>query len=148
MDKIKIIEGLKNNLETKLNNLFAELKKAGEDAAGETKSAMGDKYETGRATIQQYIDKIDGQIKIVKEQLGQLDRASSQKTSDKISLNSLVETDRGLYFISIGLGMIDLFGNKIAVISPSSPVGKALLGKKVGETAVFNGRKIEIRTIL
>lgn len=69
------------------------------------------------------------------------------KETEVISLGSLVETNLGTYFISISAGQLLLENTTYFAISTSSPIGKLLLGKKEGQSLVWNGRKINIHSV-
>jgi hypothetical protein len=56
---------------------------------------------------------------------------------------SIVDTDQGTYYISIGFGKID----EVYAISIESPMGVELKGKRVGENIEMRGRKIIIKSI-
>lgn len=112
----------------------------------ETKSSAGDKHETGRAMLQLEMEKAGQQLQAIqqmKETLAKL----NLNNSEVISLGSLVETNLGTYFISISAGQLQLENNIYFAISTSSPIGKLLLGKKVGESLIWNGRKINVNSI-
>lgn len=68
MDKILIINVVKHQLTekiTKLENLISETRASSND----TKSSMGDKYETGREMLQQEINNLQIQLnEILKQQ--------------------------------------------------------------------------------
>jgi transcription elongation GreA/GreB family factor len=56
-----------------------------------------------------------------------------------------VTTEHGTYFVAIGLGALELDGERCYIISLASPLGQALRGKRSGETITFNGER---RTII
>jgi hypothetical protein len=51
---------------------------------------------------------------------------------------SIVTTSNGVFYIAISLGQVMLEQMKFLVISPDSPIGKLLMGKKLGESIVWN----------
>lgn len=112
----------------------------------ETKSSAGDKHETGRAMLQLEMEKAGQQLQAV-QQMKEIIAKLNLNSFEVISLGSLVETNLGTYFISISAGQLQLENNIYFAISTSSPIGKLLLGKKVGEELVWNGRKINIHSI-
>lgn len=67
--------------------------------------------------------------------------------TDKIGLGAIIVTDRMTFFIAIGMGMIQLNGQQIAVISPKVPVYHALRDKTTGETFEFNHQTYKILSI-
>lgn len=66
---------------------------------------------------------------------------------DAIAMSALVAADddgeQRRYFIAPGGGGSVLAGG-IQVITPQSPIGLALLGKRVGDTVELRGRELEI----
>lgn len=112
----------------------------------ETKSSAGDKHETGRAMLQLEMEKAGQQLQDVQKMKETLVKINLKET-EVISLGSLVETNLGTYFISISGGQLLLENTTYFAISTSSPIGKLLLGKKVGEELVWNGRKINIHSV-
>ena len=128
MDKSKILEIVKNKILKKiqhLENLITETRASSND----TKSSMGDKYETGREMLQQEINNLQRQLN---ETLGQ--QAILQKiTSDpspKVQNGALVKTDKGLFYISASIGEITFENQKIMTISSESPLAKTMMGLK------------------
>ena len=88
--------------------------------------------------------------------MGQLQEASllkkalaqiPSKGSDTAQLGSLVQTPQGMYYLAISIGKVMLENKPYFVVSPASPIGKLLHGKKAGDEAVFNGRKISIKAV-
>lgn len=67
---------------------------------------------------------------------------------DKADFGSLIITDKLVYFVAIGLGMIDFEGIRIAAISPHVPVFQAMKGKKEGESFTINGTVHKINKII
>jgi transcription elongation GreA/GreB family factor len=61
---------------------------------------------------------------------------------------SLVQTSRGNYFLSVGLGKISVEGQDFWAISPTSPIGELMYKKTVGHQFSFNGTKFAIEHIL
>jgi len=124
------------------NELVESLKK-------ETKNSSGDKHETTRAMIQIEREKNGKRIKeieILKKQLLSIKLIENNKK--KISLGSLVKTNNYNYFIAVSVDKFNFKGNDIYCISQNTPVGKALIGKKVNETFSFNNTKNIIKEII
>ena len=61
-----------------------------------------------------------------------------------VQLGALVVTNQGNYFISIGLGKVNVLGDDCYAISGGSPLGIAMMGKQKGQMINFQGRNIEI----
>ena len=86
------------------------------------------------------------EIEILKKQL--LTIKSIENNKKKISHGSLVKTNNYNFFIAVSVGKFNFKGSDIYCISQNSPVGKALIGKKVNETFSFNNTKNIIKEII
>ncbi|MGZ5262623.1 MAG: GreA/GreB family elongation factor, partial [Kaistella sp.] len=64
-----------------------------------------------------------------------------------IGFGTLVETDKGFFYVAVSLGEIRFQENKIFVISTDSPLGKLLFGKKKGDEISLNNSKQTIQNI-
>ena len=51
----------------------------------------------------------------------------------------MVQTDKGWFYISVGLGSLTFKEHVIFAINPEAPFGKALIEKEKGERIYFNG---------
>ncbi|MBD8082170.1 hypothetical protein [Chryseobacterium caseinilyticum] len=145
MKKEEILNILKNKISEKIltfENLIAETRASSND----TKSSMGDKYETGREMLQQEINNLQVQLNEVLKQRDFL-KSLSAKPSAKAEKGALVKTDRGLFYISVSLSNIDLDGNKIFCISPDSPLAKVLEGKSESQSISLNNVNHKILNI-
>lgn len=126
----------------KLEQLIAETRASNND----TKSSMGDKYETSREMLQQEINNL--QIQLNEHLKSQQILKNIQPNSHKIvTLGSLVETEKGMFFVAISLGEVIFNQEKIFVISAESPLAKAMNGKNVGETFIMNNLSQTIKNI-
>lgn len=110
----------------------------------ETKSSAGDKYETGRAMIFLEKEKISIRLSESLKKQQTLDQIKLEKVSETVQMGSLVRTDKAIFFIATALGNIS---EDCYVISPVSPLGKALTGKKTGDSAQFNKTTYKILEI-
>jgi len=115
-----------------------------ESLQSETKSSAGDKHETGRAMLQLEREKAGNQLLDIQKQQELFSRVIIDTSSEVARLGSVVVTDKGTYFLAISVGLVKIKEKTYYAISPSSPVGKALLGKKEGELFVFNENNIKI----
>lgn len=126
----------------KLEQLIAETRASNND----TKSSMGDKYETSREMLQQEINHL--QIQLNEHLKSQKILKNINPNPHKIvTLGSLVETEKGMFFIAISLGEILFNQEKVFVISAESPLAKAMNGKKTGESFVVNNLQQTIKNI-
>ena len=126
----------------KLEQLIAETRASNND----TKSSMGDKYETSREMLQQEINNLQLQLNEHLKSL-QILKNINPNPHKIVTLGSLVETEKGMFFIAISLGELSFNQEKIFVISAESPLAKAMSGKKVGETFIVNNLTQIIKNI-
>lgn len=144
----------KKNLYTHCHQLLIErveqAKKAMDDAQNdansETKNSAGDKHETGRAMAQ-----LDKEMYTKRHALALQTRYQFEAIDiakhDTVRLGSLVTTNRGIFFIAVGLGNVLFAQTQYQVISPQAPIGMILLGLEEGDTVFFRGKEIEIEYI-
>jgi len=146
--KIAIVEKLNELLEEQkvlLETTIAEAKKARDQ---ETKSSVGDKFETGRARLQAEIDRYNIQLNKTKQLKNELLQIDLTKTHTKVTAGSLLVTSKGNYFISIGFGKIEVYENNYYVISLVSPVGKLFNHKTVGSVVQHLQHTYEILALI
>ena len=134
-------------LAAKMVDLQKAIDSIDESKQNETKSSAGDKYETGRAMMQMEADKITAQLELAKQTQSQLQQINIDQSPDRIQKGSLVVTDQRTYFLAVSLGRVVVSEQSCFCLSPDAPIGQLLLGKRVGEEIVFNGRKEEILEI-
>ncbi|MCA6067557.1 hypothetical protein JI747_010235 [Chryseobacterium sp. RG1] len=136
MDKQQILDTIKIKTADKIHTfekLIAETRASNND----TKSSMGDKYETGREMLQQEINNLTRQLNETLNQQALLQKITSEP-SLKVQNGALVKTDKGLFYVSVSLGEIILDNQKIMTVSIESPLIKAMLGKQEKETFIIN----------
>ncbi|MBK9288414.1 MAG: 3-oxoacyl-ACP synthase [Flavobacteriales bacterium] len=105
----------------------------------DTKSSAGDKHETGRAMAQLEVEKQQvslGNLIAMRDVLARLDPTLPHK---RVHEGALVRTDRGLFYIAVGLGRLVVDGQEVLVMSPQAPLAEALQRTPIGGTARFNG---------
>ena len=107
----------------------------------ETKSSAGDKHETGRAMLQLEMEKAGQQLSGIIKMKETLSKINIEKVSEIAHLGSIVETNKGSFFLSISAGNIIIKGKNYFAVSVSSPIGNLLLGKKSGDIFIFNDKK-------
>jgi len=113
----------------------------------ETKSSVGDKYETTRAMLQGEEERLQQQLGQAIASKNQLVNLNIEKKYEQAELGSLVIIANAKYFLSVGLGKIVLDGENYFCISMGSPIAQQLKFKKVEETFQFNGKTFEIKQI-
>lgn len=151
VSKLKVKQNIHSYLVALINSKITESENAiaaAKDARNnDTKSSAGDKFETGRAMMQQEIDKSELQLHVALKQLQELSKIDLSKRYAEVEQGSLVVTDNAIYFISIGLGKITLGQENYFVISLASPIGKAFNNKLVGDEIDFQNQRLRINEI-
>jgi transcription elongation GreA/GreB family factor len=135
------IQKRKNLLEQRKNELQLAL-------TYETKSSAGDKHETGRAMIQIEREKLGNQLLLLEKEFQKLRSLKNHYNTGIVSLGSVVRTDKENFYIALAAGPCDIEIHTYYCISPTSPIGKLLLGKKVKEHINFNSKISTITEIL
>lgn len=146
--KKELVTRLLEILDARINEANASIIAAKESRDSDTKSSMGDKYETGREMIQIEIGKYQDQLNKAVKLRKALGEISLQKQHQKVGFGSLVVTDMAIYFISVGMGVIHFDTKKYLAISLASPIGQLLEGKNAGDKIEFQARESEILEIL
>lgn len=113
----------------------------------ETKSSAGDKHETGRAMLQLEMEKASLQLESANKMKETLAKINFHSISDISRLGSLVITSLGNYFLAISVGKVEISKKVYYAVSMSSPIGKHLLGTKVGDEIHFNEKLIIIKKV-
>jgi transcription elongation GreA/GreB family factor len=113
----------------------------------ESKSSAGDKHETGRAMLQLEMEKAGQQLSGVQQMKLIVEKIDSSKFSKVGSLGSVIRTEEVNYFIGISVGKVEVENETYFVVSPSSPIGKLLLGKVTNDDFLFQGRQTKISEI-
>ncbi len=142
---------LHQHLEEILLNRISQAQQALEDIIhsrdNESKSSAGDKYETGRSMMQQAQQQQESQLQASIKLLQQLRALKTEKQATQVSLGSLITSNQGLFYLSIGLGEIHFEDKAYHVISMASPLAQLLVDKKKGEVFELRGRNYEILLI-
>ena len=134
----------------KCRNRVQEIQSAMDSAQdailNDTKSSMGDKYETSREMAQQEISRLQNQLKQAEIDLDKINNLDLH-SSELVRMGSIVQTDQFDYFIAISIGAVKIKEKSIMIISKESPIGNLLFGKKENETVQFNNKTITIQKI-
>lgn len=113
----------------------------------ESKSSAGDKHETGRAMLQLEMEKAGQQLQEVHQMKLIVEKIDAKKTSEKASLGTVIQTEAANYFLGISIGKVVVETDTYFVVSPSSPIGKLLLGKEKNDSFLFQGRQTKITAV-
>jgi|TARA_B110000914_G_scaffold204388_1_gene198716 FtsZ-binding cell division protein ZapB len=139
--KKRIIDFINLSIKEKIHLLQFELDSIKEEKNNITKSSAGDKFETSRSLMQIEYDKINNQFLILKNQLKTIESIILIGKKASLGFGSIARTKNLYYFISIGLGKYTVDNNTVYVISLSSPIGKLLNNKKIGDKILFNNKE-------
>ncbi len=143
--KAKVYETAISKVKEKIKMLDEERRAINDGILEDTKSSAGDKFETGRETMTQDLLTVEKQLKQAKFEFDELCRLQSIKeSSPTIKEGSLVHLGNDVFLISLSLGQLDVAGQKIFLLSESSPLGETLIGKKKGEEVNFRGKAMKI----
>ena len=121
---MEVLEQQKNNLQ--------------KDLVSEIKNSAGDKHETSRAMVQLELEKLGKQIYEIELNDEKLNTIKVFKTSTSVSLGSVIFTNKANYYIAIAADSCQVNSKVFYCISPQSPIGKLLIGKKINESIIFN----------
>ena len=111
------------------------------------KSSAGDKHETSRAKIQTEIDNYSRQLDLSLNNLHIIEQIDNSKKYNLVTQGSIVTTDNGVFFISIGIGKLEIRSNNYFIISLLSPIGSVMKGLSKNATFSFRGIKYSIKNI-
>ena len=92
-------------------------------------------------------EKLTKQINEFLELKASLLKINPNREHTIIEPGSLVETNNGWYYFSIGLGAVTIEGESIFAMNPLAPIGQLMLGIKAGDKIEFNGRMTEIVSV-
>lgn len=109
----------------------------------ETKSSMGDKYETSREMLQQEVMQIQRQLAVFQEHQVQVKKLT-ENSSEVIKTGSIVKTTFGNFVIITSLGEFQVNGEKFISISEQTPLAQQLMGKVVGDVFFINKQNNQI----
>ena len=145
--KKQLWEMCNNEVTKRISSIQQAMQNAQAAANNETKSSAGDKYETGRAMMHLEKEKLSTQLSEALKMKKALDQINPDRAEAEVKLGSVVITPVAQYFLSVSVGQIKWEGKTWFAISPASPIGQQMLGKKAGETFSFGGRNFKINEV-
>lgn len=131
----------------KKEDLNAQLLALQEASNADTKSSMGDKYETGRESINQSRDLLEKQMVLLDRDEKIIAQTSVDPTAT-VSSGALVKVQLGWLWVAVSVGKVMHEGQEVQVVSADSPLVAALKGKRVGDKVAFRGRSTEILEVV
>ncbi len=137
----------RKHVENSIREIEAALTDRREAMHNETKSSMGDKYETTREMLQQDINMNLDRLSKAKADEAALMSINPESSSQIVVPGSLVQCSNGNFYIAISAGHFTVGGTKYYAVSLSSPIGSQLKGKQAGDTFVLNGKSNTIHSV-
>lgn len=135
-------------IEDRIVSAQKAIKSAQESANQDSKSSMGDKYETGRAMAQLEIEKNTIQLAEAIKLKKQLETIPKEQYGTKIKNGSLVLTNNGNYFLAISAGKIEIEDIPYFALSSASPLGTKMLNLEEGNSFDFNGKRFVMEAVV
>ncbi|MDV3859090.1 hypothetical protein CMT88_13420 [Elizabethkingia anophelis] len=145
MDKEYLLEQVRTLAQEKVKTL-EEMIVSTRASNNDTKSSMGDKYETSREMLQQEINRLLSQQSEVNNQLDVLQNINT-KPSAVVGLGAYVETSMGNFYISESFGKLNVNGKTVITVSANAPLVQSMLKKRTGEEFELNGKNQKILSI-
>ncbi len=142
--KKKLLQSCILILEKRIAVAHEAMQQAQEAANSEEKSSAGDKYETSRAMGQLGRDMNAKQLEEAQRDLAFVNSLSPDRLNDSAQPGSVVVCEEIIYFISLGLGTIEVQDKKVIMLSSNAPVAREIHGKKAGDSFEFRGSKTKI----
>lgn len=147
--KTKLYQRCMDFVLQRIDTAETALKQAQEASNDDTKSSAGDKFETTREMMQQDIARnknllFDGQQNL--QLLTSLESVSA--AGDTVRNGSVVYTSKGIFYISISAGQLNVDDQIVFAISAASPIGQLLIGKKAADSFSFNQNAYTIKDII
>jgi hypothetical protein len=137
-----------NYVQKRIDTAVQAINATQQAANDETKSSAGDKYETGRAMMQQETDRNQAQLNEANKLMVALNHINTATAFKTAETGSLVITNNGKFYIAISAGTLMLNGESYFAVSSASPIGLKLKTQKVGDEFGLNGKIYRIENII
>jgi len=142
--KIKIHASCIALVEEKVRRLQQELKASTQSLMTATKSTAGDKHETSRAMIHLEQEKLGAQLLTQQKIEAQLKRIDPNNSHTNIQKGSLIQTDKGFFYLAESIGAVNVGEYRIFALSVLAPLGMLFVGKGIGEKLSFRNNSYTI----
>ena len=123
------------------------IREAQQASKEDTKSSAGDKYETGRAMMQQETDRNLAQLNEANKLKVALNQINITAVTNTIETGSVVITNNSRFYIAISGGTLIVDNEQYFAVSLSSPIGIKMKGLKAGDGFKLNGKEYKIESI-
>lgn len=134
-------------VQQKIEAIQKNLHDLSDSAGNETKRTAGDKHETALAMLQIEQENNSRQLNELLQQKTVLEKLDAALQTEIVVRGSLVHTNKGVFYISLGLGKLKVENEIVFAISPDAPLGKLMLMKKAGDAFQFNNVAYEIISV-
>jgi len=144
MLKNDLCQHLGEILNARLMDLENDIAALEESKNNDTKSSMGDKYETSREMAQAEWNKLQERKGQIVQQIHVLQQIQTENQHQRVTQGSIVKTPTIQLFFAIPFGKFTFNETEWMGVSLHSPIGKAFEGKKNGEIVEFNQNQYPI----
>lgn len=143
--KIKLIEHCKSLIEERIATVKEAMNEA-QQSANEY-GPPKDRYDAFRAQLLRKKDMMSQQLVKLLDEKNMLDKINIKSPYKSVEFGAFVKTSNQTLFVAIGIGKVHFEREDVFVISPSVPILKALIGKKIESTFIFNGTEHSVLDI-
>lgn len=147
MDKFQVHQELINEISKRQQQLNQMIEDVLSSTFSEFKSTAGDKHETGRAMAQLEQEKIGKQIQDLNRLADVIHQMNPETKHTSIQHGSLIQTNKGWYYLSIGIGQIQVNSVPVFCMTAITPLGKELSGKKAGQKISWMNQELIIESV-
>lgn len=148
LNKSDIIQQCRAMVEERINVAQNAVNNAQYSANEESRSTAGDKYDTARSMSQLNKDMYAKQLQEALNLKKALNLINPKKNFDSVELGALVYLQNEVcYFVSVSLGAVHVKDHEVFMISPMTPLAQAMLGKRGGDTYIFNKKSYQIKSV-
>lgn len=135
-------------VQNRIDNAEQAIKSAQQASNDDTKSSAGDKYETSREMMQQDTNRNLAQLTEASKLMVILNRINADTQTNKADTGSVITTTNGSFFLAISAGTLTINNANYFAVSPASPIGAILKGKKQGDEFTLNGKVYLIQEVI
>lgn len=147
MNRATVLASIEEHLTATLHAASAQKASLQESLGSESKSTAGDKHETGRAMIQRELDQAAKSEARADQSLHQFRQLKKVESDQEIGPGSLIETQKGMFFLGLSLGKLECAGQPLFCLSLASPIGQQLRGAKAGDSFILGGEKVKVKKL-
>lgn len=135
-------------VQNRIDNAEQAIKSAQQASNDDTKSSAGDKYETSREMMQQDTNRNLAQLTGASKLMVVLNRVNIGIQTINADTGSIIITTNGNFFLAISAGTLTINNATYFAVSPASPIGAMLKGKRQGDEFTLNGKIYLIKEVI